>query len=117
VWASNFGVIPRIQKQAREATAAGGGTPWAMTSAMGPTAINYSRHTWEPLLWQMHNAPAGSEARKLFDEEFRAKHPGWPGVDKTEEALHFLQSERTTARAPFVEQLQRKDYQKAGFPE
>jgi hypothetical protein len=113
VWASDRGIISRQQNQATAST----GTPYGLTVAMGPTSINYSHHAWEPLLWQMQDAPASKTAREAFDKEFRKKNPGWPGIDKTEESLHYLQSEKTTARSPFVELLQKGKYQKQGFPE
>jgi hypothetical protein len=113
VWASMRPIISRQQKDANKAA----GTPYGLTVAMSEKAIDYSHHAWEPLLWQMKDAPATQEARAAFDKEFRRSHPKWPGVDNTEEALQFLQNDRTTARAPFVKLLQSKKYQEKGFPE
>jgi hypothetical protein len=114
VWASEAGRLQGIQNRINQAGQNFGDDVFGVYSAMGPASMNFNVMMADSLLEQMKVGNLTKKSINAFDKEVKKIRPEWKGV-MSPEARQQLESNGALRQA-FVDRMQLKDFQEAGFP-
>jgi hypothetical protein len=114
VWASEAGRLQGIQNRINQAGQNFGDDVFGVYSAMGPASMNFNVMMADSLLEQMKVGNLTKKSINAFDKEVKKIRPEWKGV-MSPEARQQLEANGALRQA-FVDRMQLKDFQEAGFP-
>jgi hypothetical protein len=118
VWASDEKVIKRIANQNKKLQQSGQPVNFVY-SAMGARSGDFSHMTADALLAQIPGSKILNKDVAAFDAVMRKRDKNWPGLENIEAVRQALLAPETGTklRKPFVEEMAKGKYQKAGFPD